>query len=122
MTEDMDGPSLAQLDAWAAMARTGQGTPWLKAHEADALARRALQKGWGVSLMEASVKTFHEPPRDVDWEILGNDPAGENWEEHRDPARAYRLLKAKHRKAREDRVVLLYKIWLTPAGQTGASL
>ena len=54
--------------------------------------------------MEACAPTFHEPVRDVSWEMIGADSDGENWEDHRDPQRAYRLFRAKLRLAARDGV------------------
>lgn len=105
-------PAPPPLPAWFDAAHTGGGAPWLLAEQADALVRHALTRGEGVTLMEAAARAFHEPPRDTDWEILGNDPKGENWEDHRDPARAYALFQRKLARARADGVTLLYKIWL----------
>lgn len=116
LAED-DGP-VVDLPAWFAAAHTGDGAPWLLAAQADALARYALTRGEGVSLMEAAARTFHEPPRDIGWEILGNDREGYNWEDHHDPALAYRVFLAKLKKARLDGVTLLYKLWLQPARST----
>ncbi|MBV2359578.1 hypothetical protein KUH32_07320 [Thalassococcus sp. CAU 1522] len=110
-----DLPSQTALDAWVAAARTGAGTPWLQARHAETLARHAMGRGLGISLMEASTRRFTEPPRDTSWEILGADPPGENWDDHRDPSRAYTLFLAKIRAAQRDGVVLQYKIWLAKA-------
>ncbi len=107
-----EAPAPLPLEAWFDAAHTGAGTPWLLARDADALARFALGRGEGVSLMEAAARAFREPPRDIGWEILGSDAAGDNWEDHGDPHRAYRLFRAKLEKARADGVVLLYKLWL----------
>ncbi|WGW04428.1 hypothetical protein [Tropicibacter oceani] len=115
LTED-DPPTPAQLSAWREAAHSGTGTPWLRADQADVLARFALGLGEGVSLMEAVAPRFREPPRDVGWEILGDDPAGENWADHRDPQRAYALLLRKLTQAQADGARLHYKIWLRRAG------
>lgn len=111
-----DTPAPLPLDAWLAAAHTGAGTPWLLASDADALARFALRRGEGVSLMEAAARAFREPPRDIGWEILGSDSPGDNWDDHRNPHRAYALFRAKLDKAHADGVVLLYKLWLAPGG------
>lgn len=97
-----------------AAAHTGDGSPWLLAAQADELARYALKQGEGISLMEAAARMFHEPPRDIGWEILGSDPDGFNWQDHRDPMLAYRVFLAKLKKARLDGVQLLYKLWFQP--------
>ncbi|WP_323767547.1 hypothetical protein [Antarctobacter sp.] len=110
------GPSQRDLAAWREDARQGEGSPWLKAAQADALARYALKFGEGVHMMEAIAPRFREPPRDVSWEILGDDPEGQNWDDHRDPQRAYALLQRKLGWARRDGAVLHYKIWLRTAG------
>ena len=112
-----EAPAPLPLEAWFQAAHTGAGAPWLLAGDADALVRFALSRGEGVSLMEAAARAFHEPPRDIGWEILGTDAPGENWEDHRDPRRAYVLFRNKLEKARLDRVTLLYKLWFRPAGQ-----
>ena len=83
--------------------------------EAETLARHALMLGRGVRLMEASALTLHEPPRDTDWEILGADAPGENWEDHRDPRRAFALFERKLRWARVAGARLQYKLWLAAA-------
>ena len=67
---------------------SGDGTPWLARREAAALARLARDRGTGISLMEAGTIPLHEPVSDPGWEILGADPAGWNWSDHCDPARA----------------------------------
>ena len=105
-------PSGADLASWRAAALTGDGSPWLNDDEALALGRHALMHGEGVSLMEAIAPRFREPPRDVDWEILGNDPAGQNWSDHFDPQRSFALLRAQLTRARRDGVRLKYKLWL----------
>ena len=105
-------PGHDMLRAWARAARTGAGSPWLSPVDAESLARHGLARGLGVRLMEASALTLHEPPRDTDWEILGADPDGANWDDHRDPARAFRLVQAKLRQARAAGARLQYKIWL----------
>lgn len=107
-------PSL--LEDWAAAARSGAGSPWLSAAQAEALARYALAQGEGVHLMEAAAYTLHEPPRDIGWEILGADPQGENWDDHRDPVRAFALLRQKLTMARRNGARLQYKLWLRTAG------
>lgn len=104
------------LPAAFAAAHTGDGAPWLMAAQADELARYALRRGEGICLMEAAVRTLKEPPGDVGWEILGDDPQGFNWVDHRDPMLAYRVFLAKLKKARLDGVQLLYKLWF----ETGA--
>lgn len=101
-----------QLQAWRRAAQTGDGSPWLRAAEAEALARFALHYGEGVALMEAVATRFREPVRDTGWEILGDDPDGDNWEDHRDPRRAHDLLRRKLAQARRDGAVLEYKLWL----------
>ncbi len=105
-----DGPSM--LARLRAEAHTGSGASWLYSDQADALARYALKFHEGVRLMEACAPTFHEPVRDVSWEMIGADCEGENWEDHRDPQRAYRLFRAKLRLAARDGVRLKYKLWL----------
>ncbi|APX22812.1 hypothetical protein Ga0080559_TMP2016 [Salipiger profundus] len=110
-----DDPPRATLDAWVRAATTGAGTPWLSTAEAETLARHALMLGRGVRLMEASALTLHEPPRDTDWEILGADAPGENWEDHRDPRRAFALFERKLRWARVAGARLQYKLWLAAA-------
>ncbi len=105
-----------ELAAWFDAAHSGAGTPWLSAADADLLVRYALTRGEGVAMMEAAAYTFHEPPREAGWEILGADPAGWNWEEHRDPARACALFRRKLRRAVEDGARLQYKIWLRKGG------
>lgn len=104
------------LPASFAAAHTGDGSPWLAAAQADELARYALKRGEGVSLMEAAARLLREPPRDTGWEILGNDRDGYNWADHRDPKLAYRVFLAKLKKARMDKVDLLYKLWFEPGG------
>ncbi|WP_425074296.1 hypothetical protein [Sagittula sp. S175] len=111
-----DGQDI-DLPACLAAAHTGNGSPWLAAAQADELARYALKQGEGISLMEAAARMFREPPRDIGWEILGNDRDGYNWEDHRDPHLAYRVFLAKLRKARLDGVQLLYKLWFQPGGR-----
>ncbi|MGP6089083.1 hypothetical protein [Antarctobacter jejuensis] len=103
-----------RLADWQAMARGSEGSPWLRAAEAEALACYALQFGEGVSTMEAVATQFREPVRDVSWEIIGADAAGENWEDHRDPARALDLVRRKLALARQAGAVLEYKLWLAP--------
>lgn len=103
-----------RLDAWRRAAQGGDGSPWLRAAEAEALARYALHFGEGVALMEAVATRFREPVRDTGWEILGDDPPGENWEDHHDPQRALELLRRKLAQARRDGAVLEYKLWLRP--------
>ncbi|WP_300434678.1 hypothetical protein [uncultured Mameliella sp.] len=110
------GPSEAELKTWRRAAQSGKGTPWLDAGRADALARYALKFGEGVQMMEAVATRFREPVRDVGWEIIGADAEGENWEDHRDPQRAYALMRAKLRAARNAGAVLEYKLWLKRAG------
>lgn len=111
-----EGPSRETLETWRAAARSGAGAPWLSPTMADALARYGLMCGEGVYIMEACAPRFREPVRDVAWEILGADPDGENWVDHRDPQTAYTLFRKKLALARRDRVRLDYKIWLRPAG------
>ncbi|MBP0484357.1 hypothetical protein [Sagittula salina] len=106
-----DGGPEVDLPAWFAAAHTGDGSPWLAAAQADELVRYALKRGEGVCLMEAAARMFHEPPRDIGWEILGNDRDGFNWADHRDPKLAYRVFLAKLKKAKLDGVQLLYKLW-----------
>ncbi|ASP19561.1 hypothetical protein ANTHELSMS3_00844 [Antarctobacter heliothermus] len=110
------GPSQNDLAAWREDARHGEGSPWLKAAQADALARYALKYGEGVHMMEAIAPRFREPPRDVSWEILGDDPEGDNWDDHQNPQQAYRLFQKKLHWAQRDGAVLHYKIWLKKAG------
>lgn len=112
------GPTQDALAEWRAQALTGDGSPWLRASAADALARYALKFGEGVQMMEAVATRFREPVRDVGWEIIGADPEGDNWDDHRDPQRAYALLRSKLRQAQEDGAVLEYKLWLARAGGT----
>jgi hypothetical protein len=109
-------PSAATLADWRKAARTGDGSPWLRPHLADALARYALAHGEGVAMMEAVAPAFREPPRDLDWEIIGDDAPGENWEDHRDPQQAYALFRHKLALAQRDRARLDYKLWLKPRG------
>ncbi|CUH79362.1 hypothetical protein [Tropicibacter naphthalenivorans] len=111
-----DAPTPAMLRAWFEAAHTGAGTPFLPPDHADALARYALLRGEGVSMMEAVAPAFRDPPRDVSWEILGDDAPGQNWHDHRDPQRAYALFRQKLDWARRDRARLDYKLWLRPAG------
>lgn len=108
------GPSADALAVWRKAALTGDGAPWLRAADADALARYALKFNEGVHMMEAVAPRFREPPRDVSWEILGADAPGENWQDHGDPQQAYALLQKKLRWARADGALLDYKIWLQP--------
>lgn len=112
LAPDDQAPACATLNAWTRAARTGAGSPWLSPNDAETLARHALARGLGVRLMEASALTLHEPPRDTDWEILGADPLGANWDDHQDPARALRLLVTKLRQARTAGARLQYKLWL----------
>ncbi|WP_240705251.1 hypothetical protein [Pacificoceanicola onchidii] len=107
------------LDSWADLARSGAGSPWLEAHEAEALARHALVTHEGVALMEAVTKQFREPVDEIGWEIVGADDPGDNWADHADPSRAMDLLRRKIQMARRNGVRLLYKIWLKPAGAAG---
>ncbi|KUF10618.1 hypothetical protein [Pseudoponticoccus marisrubri] len=109
-------PPADMLAAWRRAAQSGDGSPWLRAGQADALARYGLAFGEGVAMMEACAPAFREPPRDIGWEILGADEAGRNWADHTDPQRAYALFRAKLDRARHDRVVLHYKLWLKPGG------
>ncbi len=111
-------PEPARLAQWRAAARGADGSPWLRSAEAEALAVYALELGEGVSTMEAVATRFREPVRDISWEIIGADAEGENWEEHRDPQRALRLLRDKLAHARQAGAVLEYKLWLAP-GATG---
>ncbi|GGG78193.1 hypothetical protein GCM10011415_28960 [Salipiger pallidus] len=104
--------STPDMDSLIAAARTGAGTPWLARLQAEELARHALSLGLGVRLMEASAHTLHEPPRDVGWEILGADPDGQNWDDHHNPARAFKLFEAKLAAARRAGARLQYKLWL----------
>ena len=71
-----------------------------------------MKFGEGVRSMEAAAYSFREPPRDTAWEILGADPAGENWDDHRDPSRAFLLVQRKVERARRDGARLQYKLWL----------
>ncbi|MDO6584885.1 hypothetical protein Q4543_05090 [Salipiger sp. 1_MG-2023] len=113
MTNPAPAPSpRPTLDAWLSAGQTGAGTPWLSALQAESLARYALMRGYGVRLMEASALTLHEPPRDTDWEILGADAPGSNWEDHHNPACAFRLLVDKLTLARRAGARLQYKLWL----------
>ncbi|MDJ0822015.1 MAG: hypothetical protein QNJ09_09450 [Paracoccaceae bacterium] len=91
---------------------TGDGTPWLARREVAALARMARDRGVGISLMEAGTVPLHEPVGDSGWEILGADPAGWNWAEHHDPARAYELFCRKLNAAARAGVTLHYRLWL----------
>ncbi|EPX83079.1 hypothetical protein [Salipiger mucosus] len=109
---DHDAPPPASLRAWMVAGHSGAGTPWLRPGEALALARYALVRGEGVRMMEAAAMTLHEPPRDVDWEIIGADAPGENWEDHLDPGAAYDLVRRKLRLARDEGARLQYKLWL----------
>jgi hypothetical protein len=109
-------PPADTLAAWRQAAWTGDGTPWLRAHDADALARHALGFDEGVHMMEATAGAFCEPPRDISWEILGADEPGQNWIDHRDPKRAYILFRGKLHAARSIGAVLRYKIWLRRTG------
>ncbi|MBN9886183.1 hypothetical protein [Salipiger abyssi] len=104
-------PGEEQLLAWLAAARTGGGTPWLRPEQAEALARFALTHGEGIRLMEAAAFTMHEPPRDISWEILGADAPGENWDDHRDPHKAFILFQSKLRLAAREGARLQYKLW-----------
>ncbi len=110
-----DLPDADVLERWYASAFTGAGTPWLARREAVALARLARDRGAGVTLMEAAATMLREPPRESDWEILGADAAGENWEDHRDPARAYALFCRKIDSAARSGARLSYRIWLALA-------
>lgn len=113
MSKDLTAPGgPSPLSQLRAEAHTGSGARWLFSDQADALARYALKFHEGVRLMEACAPTFHEPVRDVSWEMIGADSDGENWEDHRDPQRAYRLFQAKLRLAARDGVRLKYKLWL----------
>ncbi|MCR8549078.1 hypothetical protein M4578_14665 [Salipiger sp. P9] len=105
-------PGEEQLLAWLNAAHRGGGTPWLTRDQAQALARYALTRGEGVRMMEAAAFTMHEPPRDIAWEILGADAPGENWDDHRDPDRAFALFQSKLRLAERDGARLQYKLWL----------
>lgn len=111
------GPTQDDLATWREDARRGEGSPWLKAAQADALARYALKFDEGIHMMEAVAPRFREPPRDVSWEILGDDPQGENWDDHQIPQLAYALFRKKLRLAQEDGAVLEYKLWLSPEGR-----
>lgn len=105
-------PTPADLEDWRTAAHTGAGSPWLPVDFAEALVRYGLYHGEGLRMMEAASRTLHEPPRDVAWEIIGADSPGENWEDHQDPERAFRLFRAKLRMAQGDGARLQYKIWL----------
>ncbi|EIE50231.1 hypothetical protein AL036_12680 [Salipiger aestuarii] len=109
---DDPAPAFPTLCAWTRAARTGAGSPWLSPGDAETLARHALARGLGVRLLEAAALTLHEPPRDTDWEILGADAPGANWDDHRDPSRALHLLLTKLRQARTAGARLQYKLWL----------
>ena len=106
-------PPLAE---WFAAAHQGSGTPWLTPGEAEVLVRFALTQGEGVSMMEAASARFHEPPRDIGWEMIGADDPGENWEDHRDPKRAFAVFRAKLRAAQQAGAHLQYRLWLSPGG------
>jgi len=108
---DDDLPAPDQLALWLEAGHCGGGTPWLSALDATALAEFALACGEGVRMMEAAAYSFREPPRDVGWEILGADAPGENWDDHKDPARAYALFRRKLAQAQAEGARLQYKLW-----------
>ena len=81
--------------------------------------RLARDRGAGVKLMEAAFALLREPVQEPGWEILGADPAGENWEDHRDPARAYALFSCKLESASRAGAPLCYRLWLARAGSSG---
>lgn len=112
MTSGLPSSNESGLQAWRAAALRGEGSPWLRPSQAEALAQYALRFGEGVSMMEAVATPFREPVRETDWEILGADAEGENWDDHGDPARALTLLRRKFRVAQTAGAVLEYKIWL----------
>nr|WP_249200575.1 hypothetical protein [Thetidibacter halocola] len=107
------------MAAWLEAAHGGAGTPWLSRDEALLLALYALERGEGVSMMEAASYMLHEPPRDIGWEIIGADLPGENWEDHRDPRRAFVLFRRKLRDAERSGARLQYKLWLSRADGDG---
>ena len=106
---------VARLAAWFEAAHQGDGSPWLTPGETELLASFGVTRGEGVRMMEAATHPFREPPRDPDWEIIGADDPGENWEDHRDPARALALVRRKLRAAGKAGARLHYKLWLEPA-------
>lgn len=116
---DNKQPDHARLAEWRQQARGPEGSPWLRAMQADLLACHALQFDEGVSMMEAVATRFREPVRDVSWEMIGADAAGENWEDHRDPACALDLVRRKLALARQAGAVLEYKLWLAPGAAAG---
>lgn len=95
-------------------AHSGTGTPWLSAEAADRLVGYALALGEGVSMMEAAAYVLSEPVRESDWEILGADAPGENWNDHRDPVRAQALFRRKLRQAALAGARLQYRLWFAP--------
>ncbi|MBY6003714.1 hypothetical protein KUV62_07340 [Salipiger bermudensis] len=105
-------PKPSDLERWRVAAHTGAGSPWLPVDLAEALVRYGLYHGEGLRMMEAASLMLHEPPRDVAWEIIGADSPGENWDDHQDPERAFRLFRAKLRRAQAEGARLQYKIWL----------
>lgn len=100
------------LAGWFADAHQGEGSPWLTPGEAEALVLFAFKRGAGLRLMEARHFPLSEKACDPGLEILGADPAGENWEDHHDPARAMALFRAKLRAATAQGARLRYKLWL----------
>ncbi len=116
LLEDEALPDKAVLSGWLEASHGGDGTPWLSDREAAALVLYARDRGEGLRMMEASAPPFHEQPRDIGWEILGCDPAGDNWDDHRDPEKAMDLFRRKLRQAKADGVRLRYKLWFSPEG------
>lgn len=111
-TQDAGLPAEDMLSDWFAQAHTGAGSPWLTQGETLLLAEYGVLHGEGVRMMEASTRDFREPPQNVGWEIIGADAPGDNWDDHRDPAKALTLLKRKLRQAQQDGARLQYKLWI----------
>jgi hypothetical protein len=94
------------------LAQTGKGSQHMNAETGFAFAKYCLTMGFGVSVMEAYGTGESRGKHGLWHQILNVDDPGENWEDHKCPARALELVKEKMRLASEDGVVLMYKFWI----------
>lgn len=94
------------------VAQTGIGSAWMDADKGFAFAEYAMSMGLGVSFMEVYGTGESRGKYNLDHTILGVDEMGENWADHRDPARALETVKNKMHAASKDGLTLKYKFWL----------
>jgi len=98
------------------LAQRGVGSDWMDAKDVTAFAKYALSRGFGVQYMEAYGDGPSRGKHALWHQILGIDDPGENWDDHRDPARAFEILRQKLDLARVDGVDLKCKLWIHDSG------